>query len=347
MTLKNLQVDDLIVQIPNTLLVTKDRVLRDFPLLNSYTLTTAEALTLFLLYCKKESINHIYTSLLPEEFSIAAMCTLEEIATLPQNLQTIIIDSKDYYVRKYKKVATIWEEVNRCKLSAKDFTWAWCAVNTRAVYYKDTTDVNETLENNMALAPYLDMLNHNSEARISAGYNFETGCYEIRTLQPVKCYGEVFINYGSHDNVKLFVEYGFVIPKNPQAVVEFDISLMEKLFSIQLSESTLKKQLLGQLALNNKIFCSRDGLSWDAQVALTIIVTPESMLTAVKTPYDVDVSSEDVFVNSMSGSVIRELLCHLKECQEKGSKLSAPTQSFCVAKCLIQDMLDILSLCLC
>lgn len=342
MALKKLQVNDLIVQIPNNLLLTKERIMHEWLVLNSFSLTTAEALTLFLLHCKKENTHQLYTSLLPSKFSIAAMCTDDEICTLPIHLQESILTSKKQYRRKFEKISEVWEKVCGHDVSPQDFHWAWCAVNTRAVYYKDSADASGTLENNMALAPYLDMLNHSSETRITAGYNLKTQCYEIRTLDSVKRFHEVFINYGPHDNVKLFIEYGFVVPGNPQAVVEFDLLLLEGLFSKELSGSTIKKKLLSQLASNKKMFCSREGLSWDAQTALTIVTTPEEKLINVSMPYDVNVRSEASLMKTKE-MVVRELLCQLSWCRHKAVDIPNPSSSFTVAKCLLDDMCDILS----
>lgn len=57
---------------------------------------------------------------------------------------------------------------------------------------------------------------------MEAGFNNETGCYEIRTLDNYKKYDQVFISYGSHDNYHLLMEYGFTLPDNPNDAVMMD-----------------------------------------------------------------------------------------------------------------------------
>lgn len=62
---------------------------------------------------------------------------------------------------------------------------------------------------------------------MEAGFNKDTDCYEIKTFDKYKRYSQVFISYGAHDNSHLLLEYGFVIPGNPNDVYEF--TLGEKL----------------------------------------------------------------------------------------------------------------------
>lgn len=49
-----------------------------------------------------------------------------------------------------------------------------------------------------------------------------TKCYEIRSVSGILRYQQAFINYGSHDNQRLMLEYGFVASCNPHSVVYVD-----------------------------------------------------------------------------------------------------------------------------
>jgi hypothetical protein len=58
------------------------------------------------------------------------------------------------------------------------FEWAWFTVNTRAVYLavdpRDPGGQQSSAEDSLALAPYLDLLNHSANVTVQAGVNIQT-----------------------------------------------------------------------------------------------------------------------------------------------------------------------------
>ena len=60
----------------------------------------------------------------------------------------------------------------------------------------------------------------------------KTDCYEISTLTPVRKGEQVFIGYGSYNNSKLAVEYGFTLPVNHLNSVPFTIGMYVRLSCI-------------------------------------------------------------------------------------------------------------------
>lgn len=59
--------------------------------------------------------------------------------------------------------------------------------------------------------------------KVTGGFNQANRCYEIRTVQGCRKFHQAFICYGPHDNQRLLLDYGFVAPGNPHAVVYVDL----------------------------------------------------------------------------------------------------------------------------
>lgn len=193
MALTLIKKNGLIVKIPAKLLVTKQRVCEEIPKLNEHILSTAEALSLYLLHCKINQVNTNYLLTLPEEFTVAALCSQEEVDLLPLNLQAEVICSKAFMELKLSRIDRLSKAIFGKCFTVDLLRWAWLCVNTRAVFYKDSFEGGSSDEDNMALAPFLDLLNHSSEAMTEAGYNPESHCYEIRTCKEIKKFDQVFI----------------------------------------------------------------------------------------------------------------------------------------------------------
>lgn len=66
--------------------------------------------------------------------------------------------------------------------------------------------------------------------QIKAGFNEDNRYYEIKTSKSYNKYDQVFISYGSHPNIKLLLEYGFVLPNIQFDAIEFDLSKYESIF---------------------------------------------------------------------------------------------------------------------
>ena len=326
MAAKTIGKDELIVKIPHRLLITRARVLEELPQLSKQ-LTTAELLTLYLLHCKKNNIDEEYLETLPKEYSIGGLCFDEEASLLPNSLRDKVLASKMYMRRKYEKLKSITGFIESLEI----FLWAWCSVNTRAVYFKDG---GHPPEGNMALAPYLDLLNHDSKAVIEAAFNTMTNCYEIRTKEKIKKCQQIFINYGPHDNMKLFLEYGFIVPSNIHSAVQFD---EEDLLRLLKTKNPRSLQLLIS-ELSKNFYCNWDGLSWNLQVALTIM--SNDSLDNIKSPYDVQ-PEMNPRVKALANCLLEDKISQLTP--KEAFSILNPSSSFQVAQFLISDMLHLLN----
>ncbi|KAJ1954904.1 hypothetical protein GGI12_005686, partial [Dipsacomyces acuminosporus] len=77
-------------------------------------------------------------------------------------------------------------------------------------------------DDNIALAPILDFLNHSEKASTSIHFDEKTRCFSIKTHRSYAKGQEVFITYGPHENGMMLAEYGFVLADNPYQSLELD-----------------------------------------------------------------------------------------------------------------------------
>ncbi|EDS29701.1 conserved hypothetical protein [Culex quinquefasciatus] len=208
-------------------------------------------LALYLIYLRLEdnSPRKAYLNSIPESFTTPYFCSKLEMANLPNVVLKQMVQQNEIIKQNFTLLQSI---LNNDSLQAVDldlFKWAYFAVNTRSVYLEPrvlklllkgkTTFFAEKLkdEPNMALAPFLDFFNHNAGAettsKLSISYESLTKqfkknqithlYYELFTSKPVPPFSQIFISYGTHNNTKLLLEYGFSLPANPQDFLELTL----------------------------------------------------------------------------------------------------------------------------
>jgi len=148
----------------------------------------------------------------------------------------------------------------------------------------------------MALAPFLDMLNHKPEARIEAGFNLDSKCYEIKTYDSYRRGDQVYINYGAHSDFTLCLLYGFLAfnldPKtsldspmpsfNPNDFMRFSIddlihSRVEAFTQTYPSKERLQKDLKCRIAelqrwnIFSGLGIDPHGLTWSGKNTLLVM----------------------------------------------------------------------------
>jgi hypothetical protein len=142
-------------------------------------------------------------------------------------------------------------------------------------------------ESESALAPFLDLLNHTSEAETSAEFDETSRCYVLKTVKPYRRYRQVFIKYGHYCNRQLLVNYGFTVPQNP--IMDFKVNIAH--FSELIEESNLiaSFELFQEVGLiqNNLIdfVVNSDGLEWklDALIkVLSLILARSCSMSTIK-----------------------------------------------------------------
>ncbi|KAK6169226.1 hypothetical protein SNE40_020314 [Patella caerulea] len=273
---------DIIISVPHHLLITIDTVLTSQigPALKQSKpkLSLQQSLALFILLERDKGNNSLwrtYINTIPKDFTtpgyFIADCN-NVLGRLKNSVQIHITKLR----KAYKQCQTFCEKYlsdNLINLTFESFRWAWYAVNSRSIYYKTECCFLEEEDSNMALAPFLDLLNHSTDAKTDAGFNVVNNCYEIRTSNNYKKYDQVFISYGPHDNHKLFLEYGFILPNNPHTVLEFSTDqILELASNNDVHHLNHKWTILKENNLLKGLSCSRDGMTWKMELVFKILV---------------------------------------------------------------------------
>ena len=192
MTCKKLNSGDLVISVPDEMLITVKtaeqsvigkrltQLRLDKPLL---------MLCVFILYEKHRGISsfwHPYISTLPRSFNTPAYFKEEELNALPSSLREQCTTQINTVHESYEELkgllensTGILEKTFLDNLTFDEFRWAWFVVNTRSVYKAGkvitSTVAMGTLqtENAYALAPVLDLLNHTDTAEVSIKRTFD------------------------------------------------------------------------------------------------------------------------------------------------------------------------------
>ena len=140
--------------------------------------TPHQMLALFLIVERNRGTHskwHPYIMCLPTEDTLPHYFCHEELNALPPHVslvaQRMVQRSRHAHEKVLKFCAAHWEDADRWA-TWDNFCWAWCSISSRSVFLeaeeatKPFLDLDTEEENNMALCPYLDLLNHTSTARV-------------------------------------------------------------------------------------------------------------------------------------------------------------------------------------
>ncbi|XP_076247443.1 SET domain-containing protein 4-like [Calliopsis andreniformis] len=317
-TLQNIKPNDTIIQIPYTMLITSSTIsqsnIKVIFSKNEY-YNAQCILSVFLIYeshLGSMSKWYHYINTLPRTLTNPDFCTQKEKNLLP----TFILDFMYEFHKIQKDYQFIIRSMNALNLNVKcphcnvhfnkiitfeRYKWAYYIVNTRSVYI-DTYHIeknrgifiNVKHPNNIALAPFLDLFNHDIHATIHASVVTDKSgnkFYEITTLNSFNAGSQVFINYGAHNSLKLYVHYGFFIQNNPLDEIYFDINDIQTCFNIP----KFKLDFIVDNNLQKDMAFTREGLNYNAKATLFILNTnlqKEQWCTKI---YGDSLSMEDIF----------------------------------------------------
>ncbi len=321
MCLERVEAGEVLVNIPLDLLLTRERVI-DLGALSAFAIrgspvefSTHELLTLFLLREKNKGNRSEwwpYIKSLPKAYDVLYFCRSEEVQCFPQYLKSRVVDQKE------KLGVTFPRLIKRCQFapsfSIEDLEWAWFTVNTRAVYFE-----REDLHSNrLALAPFLDMFNHSPDARVKAGLDLRArnggSVYQLVSESSSAAYDEVFINYGPHCNMKLALEYGFVVPQNSNDFVPLTLEDLAGESYLPLDKNRMGA--IRESGLADKLCVTQSGLSWNAMACIFILKLPADEVKVWHRVYQINLE------NQLSPSSLRAIVARkLAEAEESLSIL--------------------------
>ncbi|CAB0020016.1 unnamed protein product [Nesidiocoris tenuis] len=228
MAKENIPAGTILASLPASALITA-RTVADSPLAELFLNTSAcfstqQVLSSFLVLQKhlgEDSDWFAYINILPLQYFSPVFATSDLIDAFPPTIVHKILRMQTKIDHLHSSLMGAVGQ-SRCPHCSKlyselftfdEFRWAWFTVNSRSVYLSPSVnkpcDIQLSDPNNIALAPYLDMINHSDLAKVNVLFDEANSTYSIVTLVPYKKHQEVFINYGSHSNEKLYLEYDF------------------------------------------------------------------------------------------------------------------------------------------
>ncbi|KAM9847817.1 SET domain-containing protein 4 [Aulostomus maculatus] len=288
--LKAVKPGQLLVSLPESCLLTTSTVLNSYlgRFIKSWKPRLSPLLVLCIfLVCERHrgeaSDWSAYIDVLPTTYTCPAYFTDDVIALLPASVRRRALEQREA-LREihssnqdfFKSLQPILDQPVEDVLSYEALRWAWCSVNTRSVFMSRLSNNFLCGQDVYALAPFLDLLNHRPDVQVKASFNDATKCYEIRSVSGTRCFQQTFINYGSHDNQRLLLEYGFVAPGNPHSVVYVDTDLLcEVLRGDESLEQKIK--FLRENNFHHNLTVSSDGPGWRLMTALRLLSLPQTL----------------------------------------------------------------------
>ena len=186
MTCRKLSKGDLVISVPEKMLITtktaeRSQIVKTFIKLQpKYSLTAIQILCIFILYEKFQggsSFWYPYIRTLPTSFNTPAYFKAEELSALPSSLQQQCVTQTKTVRESFEELkgyvendSTMLDKAFLDFLTFDEFRWAWFVVNTRSVFKANCMDLlpgsRLQTQDNYALAPVLDLLNHNDTTEV-------------------------------------------------------------------------------------------------------------------------------------------------------------------------------------
>ncbi|XP_053189651.1 SET domain-containing protein 4 [Scomber japonicus] len=288
--LRNVKTGHMLISLPESCLLTTSTVLDSY--LGQYIKSWKSRLSPLLALCvflvcerhRGEASDWLpYIDTLPTSYTCPAYFADDVMAVLPTGVRRQAVEQREAVRDMHSSNQEFFRSLQPILslpvaevLTYEALRWAWCSINTRSVFMSHPPNDFLSGQNNYALAPFLDLLNHRPDVQVKANFNDATRCYEIKSISGTLRYQQAFINYGSHDNQRLLLEYGFVASSNPHSVVYVDTGLLCEVLRGDRSLDQKIKFLRDNNFLHN-LTLSAEGPSWRLMTALRLLSLPQTL----------------------------------------------------------------------
>uniref|UniRef100_A0A8D8TKV1 SET domain-containing protein 4 n=1 Tax=Cacopsylla melanoneura TaxID=428564 RepID=A0A8D8TKV1_9HEMI len=333
MTKSALNKGDVLVNIPFNLLITAHTVCKSpiYEYLNENVKYDGHEILAFYLVWEKhlneQSFWYPYINTLPEQLSTPLFWSSDPL-NLPKFISEAIKGSLSNMKESYRNFLNhIQHKHKKCThcnqliieiFNETDFIWAWCIVNTRAVYIPLEKNLRN-ISNSLALAPYLDLFNHVPSAQVEAMLIETQNAYQVKTLVHVGKNEQVFIEYGAHSNLKLLIEYGFTVPNNQHDSISLSLediyNVIKHYFQIShVTMSRRKYKFLKKHKLMKNPCLTREGLCWKTMAIIFILTSPINNVKLLESKVypSLYFDNELTIVNTVGSMLVRNKIKEFK-----------------------------------
>ncbi|XP_046391912.1 SET domain-containing protein 4 [Ischnura elegans] len=355
---------DVLVRIPERLLITASTVCNRLEIENVKVLLSEHGLLAVFIFLEtqlgSDSPWFPYLQTLPKSFAVPSNCSDFEILSLPLFMQKRVMEQKYAIKTAFDNgCELITNLISKGKLPSSasvptlsEFHHAWIVVNTRAVYMSCAADsltctiLRDRDGSNLALAPYLDMFNHSFNAQVNAGFNKSTRCYEIRSQTKCPSMAQVFINYGPHDNMKLWIEYGFYLPGNPHEVITFAWDNIQAIVKRRPNSSITarKVEFLKGHGLLENLCCTVEGFSWGLSAIICVVCIEDCEISSYHKVFRGDwIPLESPLEIQFSLDLTATKRMEFIEARRRMLEVENSSDSFQIAIRILEEYIDILN----
>lgn len=368
MTLQNINCGDTLLKVPFEIILSVYTISKDdrFIKLFSYTnfqkkVSCIELLSFYIAYLKivkSECFWNLFIDSLPYDIpSLPYFYLKNDHSNIDNSIAEILIRQKKIIEESFCLFNNLLVNTTDCKdFTLELYEWSYFIVNSRCIFLESNLinkiDCNDNKlvkiisdDLNVGLIPFLDMFNHSSnigtefvlddisKKNLGSQDYSNKFFYELKSKTAFSKYSQIFISYGSHCNLKLLTEYGFVLNKNPFSNVPFSFNVVcETLKSLNVNLTREQYQYILKHRLNESLFVASDGLSFNFN-RLLYILTNNDFSKWNKSTFSASYNEEDLIkMNNISYSIMENRIHVLKQSLEKIENLYKTSQSthYCI-----------------